>query len=211
MITKGLMQQGIKVDSWGQCSGKYPDEKLNKEGPEKFFSKYRFYFSFENSLCDDYVTEKGFQGLYYGFLSGMIPITYGLAKYDEIFPPNSYINANDFSNIEQLANYLKKLSALENAGEIAKYYQWHRTALYEPGFEYDKTTKLMIRDHGKYYGWHNLCERLWREDNEKNDNHQFTSIIKEWNEELGKCIGCCSKIVQRIDHNDLLAMFQVAE
>ena len=55
-LAEELRKNGIKVDSFGGCSGKRPDPIINQIGPEAFFSKYKFYLAFENSLCDDYVS-----------------------------------------------------------------------------------------------------------------------------------------------------------
>ena len=54
-LAEELRKNGIKVDSFGGCSGKRPDPII-KIGPEAFFTKYKFYLAFENSLCDDYVS-----------------------------------------------------------------------------------------------------------------------------------------------------------
>ena len=51
-------------------------------------SNYKFYISFENSLCSDYVTEKFFNILKYN----IIPITLNGVNMSEISPPNSYID-----------------------------------------------------------------------------------------------------------------------
>ena len=55
-LVEELRKNGIKVDSFGGCSGKRPDPIINQIGPEAFYSKYTFYLAFENSLCDDYVS-----------------------------------------------------------------------------------------------------------------------------------------------------------
>jgi len=53
-------------------------------------------FSFENSLCKDYVTEKFFKV----FEHDMVPIVFGHADYSKIAPPKSYIKVEDFKSIE---------------------------------------------------------------------------------------------------------------
>ena len=58
--------------------------------------KYKFYFSFENALCKDYVTEKMFNAL----KLNTIPVVFGGANYSNILPPGSYINALNFPNPE---------------------------------------------------------------------------------------------------------------
>ena len=73
--------------------------------------QYRFYLSFENSLCKDYVTEKFFKLFSKAYGEGVvIPVTRGGADYDNFFPPGSFVNAAHFKSPKQLALYLKKLS-----------------------------------------------------------------------------------------------------
>ena len=71
--------------------------------------KYRFYLSFENSLCEDYVTEKFFRILRYN----VIPVTYNGAAMDKFAPKHSYINALDFKSVSGLAKYLEEVQPLE--------------------------------------------------------------------------------------------------
>ncbi|XP_037931975.1 alpha-(1,3)-fucosyltransferase C-like [Teleopsis dalmanni] len=86
------------------------DEMLDKE--------YKFYLSFENSLCRDYVTEK----IYNALRRQVIPIVYGGANYELFLPPRSYINAEEFESVEQLAMYLKYLST--HPKEYLRYFWW---------------------------------------------------------------------------------------
>ncbi|CAG5136784.1 unnamed protein product, partial [Candidula unifasciata] len=69
--------------------------------------KYKFYLSFENSMCSDYVTEK-FYKLYENI--DVIPVVRGGANYTELAPAGSYINAGDFHSPEELGKYLRHLS-----------------------------------------------------------------------------------------------------
>lgn len=79
---------------------------------------YKFYFSFENSLCDDYVTEK----LYANMQHDVIPIVFGGANYNNFVPPHSYINADEFETATLLAEYLLYLEV--NPKEYIKYFWW---------------------------------------------------------------------------------------
>ena len=56
---------------------------------------YKFYLSFENSNCRDYVTEKFYNPL----LFTTVPIVYGGAEYEVIGAPrNSYIDVRNFTS-----------------------------------------------------------------------------------------------------------------
>jgi alpha-1,3-fucosyltransferase len=81
-------------------------------------SKYKFYLSFENSCCEDYVTEKFFKVLNYN----IIPIVLGGANYSKIAPSKSYINVRDFQSISRLAEYITYLD--KNQTAYAEYFEW---------------------------------------------------------------------------------------
>lgn len=71
----------LTVHFWVQL-----DEMLGKN--------YKFYLSFENSLCDDYVTEKFYNALLYN----TVPIVFGGANYSKLAPKNSYIDVRNFTS-----------------------------------------------------------------------------------------------------------------
>ena len=55
---------------------------------------YKFYLSFENLICPDYVMEKFFTPL----LFYTVPIVYGGGDYEALgVPPNSYIDVLNFT------------------------------------------------------------------------------------------------------------------
>jgi hypothetical protein len=63
------------------------------------FQTYKFYLSFENSVCDDYVTEKYFNILKYN----VIPVTFSGVNFSAIgAPPHSSINVLDFGSPKKL-------------------------------------------------------------------------------------------------------------
>ena len=57
---------------------------------------YRFYLSFENAICRDYVTEKIFNAL----RLNTIPVVLGGADYSALLPPHSFIDARDHQGPE---------------------------------------------------------------------------------------------------------------
>ncbi|ODM96982.1 Alpha-(1,3)-fucosyltransferase C [Orchesella cincta] len=128
-VIKQLKKQGLTIDIFGKCgsptcprggnSSCFESELWTKLGKE-----YKFYLAFENALCWDYVTEKFFRTLEYG----LVPIVYGGADYNNIAPPNSFINVENFESPKELANFLKKLD--KNQGKYRKYrkyFQWRKT------------------------------------------------------------------------------------
>ena len=79
---------------------------------------FRFYLSFENAICQDYVTEKIFNAL----RLNTIPIVLGGANYTKILPPGSFINAGDFESPKALANFLQ--TVLNNSTLYESYFSW---------------------------------------------------------------------------------------
>ena len=96
---------------------------------------YKFYLSFENSYCHEYVTEK----LYNILQLDMVPVVMGGADYSNLLPPGSFVNARDFTSPQKLAAYLNELH--ENPEEYAKFFLWKRRwscrAYGEPEFPCD--------------------------------------------------------------------------
>nr|CAG4644438.1 EOG090X0I21 [Lepidurus arcticus] len=78
---------------------------------------YKFYLSFENSLCTEYVTEKFFAVM----KSYVVPVVLGGANYSAVAPPHSYINAMEFTP-QDLASYLRLLS--ENDALYGEFFWW---------------------------------------------------------------------------------------
>ena len=64
------------------------------------------------------MTEKFFNILPYN----VIPVVFNGANMSAIAPPHSYINAEDFSSVEQLAEYLQLVAS--NDSLFASYFWW---------------------------------------------------------------------------------------
>lgn len=85
--------------------------------------KNKFYLSFENQNCTDYVTEKFWRSLDYG----LIPIVIQPNKeyYEKIAPSNSFIHASDFDyDVVKLTNYLERVSS--DFYMYRKYLEWKK-------------------------------------------------------------------------------------
>jgi alpha-1,3-fucosyltransferase len=118
-LVQKLRENGVDVEIFGGCVNS--SLNLSPEEQKSFLEdKYKFYFAFENSLCDDYVTEK----LYKVMDSIIIPVVYSGADMSRFAPPMSYVDANSFKTVEDLAKHLKFLA--ENPEEYAKYFWWRK-------------------------------------------------------------------------------------
>jgi alpha-1,3-fucosyltransferase len=140
----------VQIDIFGKCTQDCPsncDEMIRKN--------YKFYLAFENSWCPDYITEKFSRPLLYD----AIPIVLGGADYNLFAPPNSYINARDFSSPKDLAEYLIMLNSTEEL--YASYFSWKN--------EY----YLSVPD---MYGWCELCMKA----HDLNLPSKIYHDIKQW-------------------------------
>lgn len=73
---------------------------------KSYFFSYFFYFAAENSVCEDYITEKLWS---LGFNHTIVPIVLQRSIVENILPPNSFIALDDFSHITELVAYLNYL------------------------------------------------------------------------------------------------------
>ena len=67
--------------------------------------KYKFYLSFENAICKDYITEKTFVNT---FTNEIVPVIISGANLSNptVIPPNSFVNGLKFKRAKDLADYL---------------------------------------------------------------------------------------------------------
>ena len=99
------LKKHIQVDVYGACG----DLKCANWTvcDQKVAEDYKFYLSFENTLCKDYASEKLAKVLKQ---QQTIPIVRGGADYKALCPPNSVVNTADFPSAAALAKYLKQLA-----------------------------------------------------------------------------------------------------
>ena len=112
----------VDVHKFG-CGGKFscPRTKHKYCDTVLLNGTYKFYLSFENSLCTEYVTEK----LYRILNLNVVPIVLGYSNCSAFLPPHSFIDVRDFDSPKKLAAYLKMLS--ENDTEYNRYFAWKQT------------------------------------------------------------------------------------
>ncbi|XP_050551674.1 alpha-(1,3)-fucosyltransferase C-like [Spodoptera frugiperda] len=157
MIEKELKRydKNLTVDVYGFCGQK----KCPKDNIEECLfllqSDYYFYMAFENSICEDYVTEK----VLYPLQNYAVPIVFGGANYSRFLPPGSYINARELS-ASQVANLIFK--AMNNPKIYEDYFRWHNHYNYvktPPNHDICKLCQILNEDGGKHSSYKHF--RTW--------------------------------------------------
>ena len=108
-----------------------PDPCPKESAPEcmiYLMNSYKFYLSFENSLCDDYISEKYWK-LYHSnviFNVNLLPITRGATEdqFKKVTFPNSYINAYNFKSPKELGETMNFLRNNDTA--YLEYFKWKK-------------------------------------------------------------------------------------
>jgi hypothetical protein len=78
------------------------------------FNEYKYVFVAENSVIDGYITEKIFNC----YLARTIPIYFGSKKITKYFNEDTFININDYNNIPNIIDKIKKINNQENYDKI---------------------------------------------------------------------------------------------
>ena len=107
----------IDVNLMGACNGKW----LSVSESRLQIQSSKFYLSFENSLCVDYITEKTYRNAY---TNEAVPVILSGANLSNplIVPPGSYIDASKFKTAKELADYLKYVG--ESEERYNKFFEW---------------------------------------------------------------------------------------
>ncbi len=120
---KLALGERLYIDQYGQCNKRPLALELGRWAVvnNTFYDKYKFYLAFENSLCEDYITEKFFNVLASG---KVVPVVRGASRleYARVAPPHSYIHVDDFASPAELADHLVYLS--KNPKAYNEYFWW---------------------------------------------------------------------------------------
>ena len=117
----------VNIDIYGKCARKFKQYqrvdtcvRFASECEQKL-RRYKFGIAFENSLCQDYVTEKYWDAIY----RGSIPVVHGGSRYDaKLVIPGSFIDAKSFKSVRDLAMHLQHVST--NRDAYLQYHRWRR-------------------------------------------------------------------------------------
>ena len=152
------LKKYISVGMYGKCGqllenecGPMSNSKL--ECRDYLSSKYKFFLSFENSVCSDYITEKFFNTLRYN----IIVVVLGGGIYTDYIPKRGYINALDFKTPKHLADYLIYLS--KNSTAYNEYFMWKKFIKFlSPNTNPENPNKTAIYSEDKIVLGAFLCE-----------------------------------------------------
>lgn len=133
-IVKGLIsfadklkqKDVFRVDSLSSClKNASPPPGVSMKKKVDVMRSYLFHLSFENSITEDYITEK----LWGALASGSLPVYLGSPNVEIHSPPHSIINAADFDTPESLGEYLVKVASNKTLYE--SYHAWRSKPLPE--------------------------------------------------------------------------------
>ena len=122
------LQQYIPVDIYGACGPYKCGIQKTIRNPYKVEHDdcyllvsvaYKFVLAFENSVCEDYVTEK----LYNHLKLNVVPVVFGGSNYSYYAPPYSIIDATQFTP-KELADYLLLLDGNDHL--YNEYFRWKK-------------------------------------------------------------------------------------
>ncbi|CAI5442091.1 unnamed protein product [Caenorhabditis angaria] len=139
------------------------------------FEQYPFYIAVENTVCNDYITEK-----FWNRISvPSIPIITLLFQ-KRTFPPKSFIAMDDYKNPHEMANHLRALES--NSTAYLEYFAWR---------QFGTWTTAPWNAPGYRNGICRVCELLWKQ----SDKNATDDLIPEkaipdvwkWYEEKAQC------------------------
>ncbi|XP_036607044.1 4-galactosyl-N-acetylglucosaminide 3-alpha-L-fucosyltransferase FUT6-like [Trichosurus vulpecula] len=110
------LQPYLSVDIYGRYH-----KPLSTKNQLSVLSEYKFYLAFENSVHQDYITEK----LWHNALAAWaVPVVCGPPRhnYERFLPSDAFIHVNDFRSPKDLAIYLMELNKDEK--RYLAYFRW---------------------------------------------------------------------------------------
>ena len=136
------LMKHIHIDSYGRCFH-------NVDVPPSFtyvslVHKYRMVITFENTLQNDYISEK----IVHSYEAGVIPVYWGPPEIYLWVPGNhTFIDPQRFKGPKELAEYLKRVD------EDDDLFRFHTT-----NFDFEKTREMISKHCKHQYPFCRLCQ-----------------------------------------------------
>lgn len=134
------LSKHIDVHVYGMC-GKLRPTWTRQRFYRYFEQHYNFYLSFENSFCEDYVTEKFFGLLAYN----IVPVVRGAVNYSAIVNSSAFINADDFDSPAALAQHLRAVQS--DAVRYNSHFRWKTHSAAQQHRFMDSVCSLCMYNH----------------------------------------------------------------
>lgn len=179
-----LLSEAMPLHRYGTC-GNMTCDKHSRTCKEKLLT-YKFSLILENSCCSEYITEK----FWNSFLFEQVPVVFGatMKDYLKISPPYSFIHMENFSNVDDLVEYLYKLDNDDSLYE--KYHEWRQFG--------EISVAKLPRDFVS--SCHSLCRirnKLESLEETNDTSFHFDPYGASW---YGSCRNC-DRIAQKLLHN----------
>ena len=112
-----LKKYGVEFDMYGKC-GK---DCGSFSSCSNVLRKYKFVLALENSLCDEYISEKPYRN---GLMLGVVPVVMSGANLSDpyVMPPGSFIDGGQFTSVSALSEFLKRVG--NDPKLYNKYFEW---------------------------------------------------------------------------------------
>ncbi|VDM49984.1 unnamed protein product, partial [Toxocara canis] len=127
------LKKYIDVDIYGRCGKMYCTKGGQCE--QMLNTDYHFYAAFENSISDDYITEKLW---HQGYQFDVIPLVLKRRIVERYVPPYSFIAVDSFDTPREMAQYLNYL--MQNKSAYLEYFAWRKNyaVIYLDGTHHDR-------------------------------------------------------------------------
>ena len=145
-----------------------PDKKC----VERVLGSYYFYLSWENSICEDYVTEKFYDAL----RRSIVPVVLEGDWYDRLVPEgyDVFIRASDYDNTDELASRLVEIS--RNRTLYESFFKWREVPIDELPSDF---VKHVVNAENP---WCALCRKLHEDDDDR-----VNINVDEWYSVENRC------------------------
>ena len=189
-VVRHLEKHGVQVDVGGGCRRRWPHQLrcLGRECTNQ--EAYRFHLGFENSYCQDYITNKYWWN---GFDVDAIPVVLGGADYHDpkVAIPGSFIDVQDFDTVQDLAEYMLKVA--NNETLFNSYFKWKES------YYLVDNTKYRWPYAGEN-GWPcELCEMV----NRRKPLHKVYNNLSDFWSAKNDCGGRNKKILKILQQSDM--------